>query len=198
MPQFTHLGNGTVGCCGCASRGVGDPAARGGAHCLGDVLLAQLGTLPGGSGWGGAHTPSSGAGARFSHPFKHLSHSSTARWWGGCNAPTKGDKATRSPLAMAGGQQLLRPPISAEKRDPGRSLWPCRHGCGHGRDVPAPHHSLGPWVTPTRQGAGGLEPHATPTCFSPSAPQWGFPASSCHPGWDFHSAGAHPKTWHGD
>lgn len=99
----------------CKRKG-GRPDSAGGARCLGDTLLAQLGMLPGGPGlWGGhIHLPLE-LGLSFHTLSSTSPRSSTVKGWGGCNAPTKGGKATHSLLAVVRGRQLLSPHISAEK-----------------------------------------------------------------------------------
>lgn len=121
-------------------------------------------------GLGVVHVPSPGAGARFSHPFKHLSPLQPRE--GVREAAMHRQKGVKPRAAMAKGWWLLGTPISslrqrpsAKKQDPDRSLLPQGDGCRRRRDVPALCHPPGTLGGPGEAkgwGHPGLEPPQPP------------------------------------
>lgn len=115
--------------------------------------------------WGLAvvHVPSPGAGARFSHSFKHLSPLQPHE--GVREAALHQQKGAKPRAATAKGWWLLGTPISslrqrpsAKKQDPDRSLLPQGDGCRWRRDVPTLCHPPGTLGDP----GPGLEPPLPP------------------------------------
>lgn len=171
---------------------------HGGCSLFGGCAASPTGDAAGGIGAGGGHIHLPLELGLGFHTLSSTSPAPALRGGGECAMlPQKGIKPHAAPWPWQGAGSSCVPPSLLKNETQADPCGPAGMGAGTGGMSLLP---ITPWdpVTPARQGAGGLEPHATPTCFSPSAPQWGFPASSCHPGWDFHSAGAHPKTWHSD